>query len=237
MEESTQTKMPKYVENVFKNLNKKTTQAEVLFVLNYCLALESGFYPSNSIDDKYKISSLYSYDSRNVCEISKQGFPKPIHCVDEDFYRLELKYPLQKIKDDVSNEKLNITTSLISAVKSSDFLIITMTVNDFPGKSICLPLSRYILSTTKKDISYRLRNMKELSIIVKDEIFVPLRNLLINEYSSGTLVYPGIQGLPYDVLEFLVRFVKSLKDLQNLSKTCKRLREVCKTEKTKRLKI
>ncbi|KAL5293448.1 hypothetical protein ACFFRR_011895 [Megaselia abdita] len=140
----------------------------------------------------------------------------------------------EKLSYETSNEQL-CRTSMLSGVKSSDFLIVTMTVDHhLPGGSVCLPLSRYILSTTKKEFTYRLRNLKELSNLLKDEIFVPLRNTLIADCSSGSLVFPGLQGLPFDILVYILSFMKSKKDLQNLSKTCKVLRDVCKNEYLRR---
>lgn len=234
LEESTLKEIPKFAGNVLRNFDKKTTsQAEILFALTYCIALESGFYPLTTSDgEDLTVSSLYAYNVSNILKISQAGFPLSLHCVDEDFYRVEVQCPV-KLFQETLNEK-PCSTSVLSGVKSSDFLIITMSVDNFPGRSVCLPLSRYILSTTKKEFSYRLRNLKELSNLLKEEVFVPLRNFLIAGCSSGSLVYPGLQGLPFDIIVYLLKFLKSRKDLQNLSKTCKLLRDICKDEHLKR---
>lgn len=234
LEEATLTEIPNFAGNIFRNFDKKSTsQAELLFALTYCIALESGFYPLTANDSEdLTVSSLFAYNFSNILKISQSGLPPQLSCVDEEFYRLEVECPVQLLQDS-SKEKL-CSTSVLSGVKSSDFLIVTMTVDSLPGGSVCLPLSRYILATTKKDFPYRLRNLKDLSRILKDEIFVPIRNTLIAECSSGSLVFPGLQGLPFDVVVYILAFLKSRKDLQNLSKTCKLLRDICKDEHSRR---
>lgn len=232
LEESTLTEIPDFAGNIFRNFDKKTaSQADLLFALTYCIALESGFYPVTPSDSEDLIvSSLYAYNFSNILKISQTGFPTHLSCVDEEFYRIEVQCPMY---EKPSNENLCLT-SVLSGVKSSDSLIVTMTVGTLPGGSVSLPLSRYILATSKKEFPYRLRNLKDLSKILKDEVFVPIRNTLIAEYSSGSLVYPGLQGLPFDIVVYILKFLKSRKDLQNLSKTCKMLRDICKDEHFRR---
>lgn len=232
LEESTLTEIPSFAANIFRNFDKKTTsQAELLFASAYCIALESGFYPLTVSDcNDLKVSSLYSYNSSNVLKISESGFPPQLSCVDEEFYRIEVQYPVKWLEDSSQEELCK--TSILTGVKSSDFLIVTMTVDSLPGASVCLPMSRYILATTKKDFPYRLRNLKDLSRILKDDIFVPIRNSLLAECSAGP--FPFLQGLPFDVAIHILGFIKSVKDLQNLSKTCKLLRDICMDEHLRR---
>lgn len=225
--------MPKFAGNIFSNLDKKTTsQAEILFALTYCIALESGFYPLNIKEDDLTFSSLFAYSFSNILKISNDGYSLANHCLDEDFYRIELKYPVKTFQESPSETLCS--TFVLSGVKSSDFLIVTLTMDGVPGRSVCLSLSRHILPSTKKEFSYRLRNLKELSNLLKEDVFVPLRNTLIAECSPGSLVYPGLQGLPFDIIELLLEFLTSEEDLQNLSKTCTAFRDICKNEYLRR---
>ena len=177
LEESTIKELPTYVENVLSNFYKKnSSQAELLFALTYCIALESGFYPSHIYEDRkinkiLQVSDLYSYNHMNVTKISQRGFPSLTIGVDEDFYQIELKCCTHCTDKDA-------TKCILNGIKSSDFLIITMTPGSLIGRSVCLPLSRYILSSKKKDLSFRFRNLQEFSILLKGEIFTPLRNEL-----------------------------------------------------------
>ena len=108
------------------------------------------------------------------------------------------------------------------ARESSDALFITLTVDNEPGKSLFLLSSRYVVSNSLQCPSTCFKNLKELSYKLKETIFMPYRNMLM--HMEG-LPYPGISGIPEDILMTLFTYLPS-SDIHSIRLTNKYLCEV-----------
>lgn len=200
-------------------------QTELVIALVYCIAIESGFaaietFEKYSLYSKIKIGYSYSYHSENVRTLS-QYYPE----FTVDTHRM--LYTLQMCQTYIS-ENADIAQCRLTCVVSGDFLIVTLTPNlltEARGGSACLSIGRYVLSAVSKtkSVYHRLRKLQELSYIMREKVFVPVRNQQLNIFEGRTFSYPSLIGLPEDLYFILFRLLNRL-DIKSLAKTCRRLR-------------
>lgn len=115
-------------------------------------------------------------------------------------------------------------------VFNGDAVCITLYGDDYTGQSVVLPISRYIhtdgndptMISALDDIVWlsTFTNMKELSDKVKSSIILPIRNKILSEEGHR---YAGLDGLPQEI-SWLLFDCCHVKDLQNLSRVCMKLR-------------
>jgi len=222
LEESTLTKLPKYVENIFNVFleQDQRNEAEILLALIYCISLESGFAVEDCQDRNINksVPSPIFYGStfnKKLTEIYSHKFP---HTFKDEKNQNFFKFNLTLIN--YSKKKC-----ILIAIRTGEYLITTLTNNDEAGYSWCLSIPRYVLSRrfTSKNMPSQFRNLPELSMLMKEHIFGPVRNCIL----AGTNnLFPGLTGLPVE-LSNLILVNLNLREVQNLSKTCWKLRCIC----------
>jgi hypothetical protein len=206
---------------LLQSLGKNATKCQVIQALVVALNLECGFIGDwcfcDGIENAYNISWTSLTDRR----IMKNFAILRTTAQDDDAAQiLKFKFALAP-----QNE-----ISLI-CLESGDLIIMTAIRSSLDGnsvnstRSLAIVTSRYFV--TKKlnssNVSASFRNLRELSIKVKNELFLPLRNDIFCESSCKSL-YPSLNGLPEDCLLLIFRYLKS-KDIVNLSLSCKNIRE------------
>lgn len=116
---------------------------------------------------------------------------------------------------------------LLVVMESGDFVLITASnfngnCSNMDGYSLTLPLSRYVPLVYPEKIEKSFRNLKELSIRVKNCIFLPLRNEI---YSKIGCLNPCLASLPEFVLKEILKYL-SKRDIRSFSSVCRRFQEI-----------
>lgn len=193
-------------------MGKDPTQNDVMNGIVVAIALEVGFLGDWCFSDEdgdaemqmsaYQLKSQYSFDRRLL----------------EDY----AKYPQQSNSHKCFKFKFSLhpkTEILVNTLDAGDLLLIaahlidnSVTVSTY---SIALPISRYIINRKlNSDLPSNFRNLRELSIKVKNQVFLPLRNnILVNTH------HPSLDGIG-SVLLSILEYLKP-KDVAALSATCK----------------
>jgi hypothetical protein len=176
------------------------------------ISLESGFIGDwcycDGIQNAYNISWTSFIDTRLLRNFS----------IYNPENSLQFKFIL-------TNDQLKIhfieTDSLVvlSAVYSSSD-------NISSTSSIALPLNRFIVTKNfnSANLPANFRNLKELDLKIKNQIFIPIRNQIFSQ-SQIKCSYPSLHGLPQELVEFVFRYLKK-KYIANTALTCKFLKEV-----------
>lgn len=88
-------------------------------------------------------------------------------------------------------------------------------------KSLALPISRYIVRNKVdfNNLPNGFRNLQELSIKLKNQIFLPLRNDIYQE-SACQWPYPSLHGVPNVIIHKIIKHLNK-KDIASLSLTSK----------------
>ena len=110
------------------------------------------------------------------------------------------------------------------AIICDDHLIVNLIVdtdsNDvMKPKSICLPVSEYVVNAGSEIFSQKFKNLKKLSILYKDKLATPTKcSILTNE----GIVNPSLLGVPDEVKRSILQWLPT-RDIQNVGRTCKTL--------------
>lgn len=240
LEDSTSEKFPDYVNLLLSKIDiKNLSQGELLSILIYCIALETGFASITAIkalnnndndndqDNMMKMKSKYclntywgySFHLQNIMILCSL----PTFNINENNYRSSDE---NVIKNKIALYDYSNIECLLICIQCGEYLICTLTPNNNNslGKSLCLSISRYVQPIKKLNLTKRFKNLKELSFLLKDQLFIPIRNYLMSEDSQS--YYPGLNGLPSQILSIILNNL-SLHDIQQLSKTCLKLRNEC----------
>lgn len=201
---------------------KSPTQIEAMNVLIAVLSLETGFigawFTDSVVDsDAYKLNWSYSFDLKMLEDFAK--LPEQLQtCLDDDTI---FKFKLMMLADRV----IEVQTSSCGDLFLINARLIENTVIT-ANHTLALPTSRYIINRKLNALNLpaNFRFLRELSIKVKNEIFLPLRNNIFLE-TCLTVPYPSLQSLGDYCLLHIFRFLPK-KDIANLSLTCKSLRVI-----------
>lgn len=98
----------------------------------------------------------------------------------------------------------------------------------FIGRSLFLPtISKYIpLPINIQYPEKSFRNLKDLSIQLKNEIFLPIRNTMLS-ISECNFPYSSLLGVPIECLQIIMKYLNRNSKIA-LSRTCKQLNMNCK---------
>lgn len=115
---------------------------------------------------------------------------------------------------------------IVHSLESGDLLILTAILNGeaaamTSAKTVALPISRFVINKklNSRNLPANFRNLCDLSILLKDKIFLPLRNEIYRQ-SSCESPYPSLDGCPVDVTLKIISYLKR-KDITSLSTVCK----------------
>lgn len=197
---------------------KLTAQIDLINGLVVAVALECGFVGDWCYRDDVKTFALsWSYSfCRQLLEFASYA-PEP----EEDgpqIFKLVFSLDPQKV----------IT---VHSLESGDTLILTAILNGEASsavtlvKTIAFPISRFVINKklNSRNLPANFRNLDDLSILLKNKFFLPLRNEIYRG-SSCESPYPSLEGCPADVTLKILSYLKP-KDIASLSAVCKIINE------------
>nr|XP_019541704.2 protein nutcracker [Aedes albopictus] len=224
VEDSTKSQLSKHLARLLQRFVQRYQQEleissfDLLFMTVYSVALETGFIPEGHriLYMSSRLQPIFaSYDS-NVVWLFSGIVPENFYSRSTRSYRLDLHLL-------GSDERCSLV-----GIKSGDLLVLTFTTPnrvDIPGRSIILPVARYIPFVNLHKLGLCFQNLKELSLKLKNNIFVPIRDALCQD--DDAITYPSLGGLPDEVVALLVKYLDKKTALQ-LSASCSRFRELMK---------
>ncbi|XP_023304401.2 protein nutcracker [Lucilia cuprina] len=219
---STENGIPRHVENLLQHFNSsQLSQAELVFLLVYIVALESGFANlADNEESKLFVKSLTatsSFHAKNILNLSRH---KPNYCSTDAKTRFTLK--LHTLID-VQQAAYNDLYALLTGFVTGDLLIITLTPapkTGAKGFSTTLSIPRYVLSMQAKNktLHQRFRKLDELSYILREHLFVPMRCQQLNWLECW--IYPSLDGMPAELYDYILKYLNKnqLKILANVNK-------------------
>ncbi|XP_021181304.1 uncharacterized protein LOC110369964 [Helicoverpa armigera] len=178
-----------------------SVQKDFLFVLIVVLMIENGFLLVNC--NMEVIDLIKSFD---IVQLSKWKLPSGTY---------ETTFILSGFK--------NITLKLIMIPLGATVLV-NLVANElnFETYSICLPISRYVVSPQATSIPMIFRDLKHFSTTFKNKTVTAIKSRILSHhgYPSASLI-----GLPEEVI-FKIMQDLSVVDILNLCKTSRRLKAV-----------
>lgn len=204
-------------------LGKNASKFQVVQALTIALGLESGFIGDwcfcDGVENAYNISWTSFIDRRLLENFSTLKPAKDRD--DEDTHQiLRFKFSLAP-----QNE------IIFHCLESGDLLIFSVVHSLFPDSSItstrslAISMNRYFVTSKLNPVNFPncFRNLRELSVKVKNELFLPIRNDIFSK-SSCKSIYPSLHGIPDDCILLIFKYLK-LKDVISLGKSCKSIHE------------
>ncbi|CAK1582000.1 unnamed protein product [Parnassius mnemosyne] len=188
------------------NKSIEIVQKDLFYVLIIVLMLENGFLPL--VNNSEVLDDVNSYNIDHFMTGKLQSGMYEIKFVMSGFHDLSFKL-------------------LISPLGA--LMIVNLIFNDINVEtySVCLPVSRYIVSPQATTIPMIFRELKHLSTTFKNNVLSPVKSKILNYYGypSASLV-----GLPDEIILYNLLLYLPVADIISLSKTCKRLKAVVGTE-------
>lgn len=224
VEDSTKSQLSKYLARLLQHFVRRYQKEieisafDFLFMTVYSVALETGFIPEGHriLYMSSRLQPIFaSYDS-NVSWLFSGIVPENYYSRSSRSYRLDLHLL-------GSDERCSLV-----GIKSGDLLILTFTAphrKDAPGQSIILPVARYIPLVNLYKLGLCFQNLKELSLKLKNSLFIPIRVTLCEDQNA--IMYPSFGGLPDEIVAMVVKYLDKKAALR-LSATCTRFRELTK---------
>lgn len=208
--------LPKHLGSLFASIqSKRPTRADIMVLVVYAFGLESGFASfatarcDSSNDDVVSTNRWWSTFNNRLVQRFAHDWPDEYLANDEEYYEI----PLELIGTPSTS-----STLLVHDMGDSVCITLTSAVH---GRSVCLPLSTYVVSTQVKRLQHQcFKSLKLLGKLLRNQMFVPVRNRLL---ASVGLHYPGLDGLP-DEIRLLIYQQLDLPQLQIVSHTCQKLR-------------
>lgn len=203
LEESTTEKISPLLHEIVNRILSESKsydsiQKDFLFILIVVLMIENGFSLVN--DDMEVIDLLKSFD---IVQLSKWKQPSGIY---------ETSFILSGFK--------SITLKLIMSPLGSTVLV-NLVINElnFETYSICVPISRYVVSPQATSIPMIFRDLKHFSTSFKNKTICAIKSVILTHhgYASASLI-----GLPEEVL-LNIMLNLSVVDILNCCKTNSRM--------------
>ncbi|XP_026758025.2 uncharacterized protein LOC113517527 [Galleria mellonella] len=201
VEESTTQKIPILLEKTIERVIARTQpndllQKDVFFILIITLMVENGFTP---ISDEFKCMDIKSYL--------------------DIFSGQEAKFVLMGFQD----ISVKLIMSPLGAMVLLNIVISELNLDTY---SICLPVSRYVVSLHASTIPLMFRDLRHLAFTFKNKMVVPVKSRILSHsgYPSASLI-----GLPEEVFHRILLYLP-VSDVINVSKTCNRLQMLIANE-------
>lgn len=204
LEESTTEKIAPLLHEIVKRILSESKtfdaiQKDFLFVLIVVLMIENGFLLLNC--DLEVMDPMKSFD---MVQLSKWKLPSGIY---ETFF--------------IISGFRNITLKLIMSPLGATVLVnVVANELNFETYSICIPISRYVVSPQATSIPMIFRDLKHFSTTFKNKIVTPVKSSVLTHhgYPSASLI-----GLPEEVL-FKIMLHLPVADILNICKVSTRLK-------------
>lgn len=211
IEESTQMHIPTHLETLFELLEpKRPTRNDILAIIVYAICVESGFCICADDLDYSKFAAGWSF-SYHLKFVRKCAQKLPIDFQNYENSSIEFRLQLYGYSS---------RPCLLLVREIGDVACITFSLEHRSGKSVCLPISRYIIHQQVRMGAKCLKNTKELAFIVRDRLVVPIRNLALD---ADDYPYAGLLGVPEIIRHIIFGFLNKA-TLQKVSHTCTELR-------------
>ncbi|CAG9799435.1 unnamed protein product [Chironomus riparius] len=216
--------LDKIPDQLYNILRVASTQNYTQFTLLNCIVLYSA-YESSLIGDwcqidlsNYTLSWCSAFNQRILEHCT---FPKDI-CINNNLLQLTFKFTLEQSRKIVLNSLESGDFALLSIYELKDL----DKTHFVQSKSITLPISRYVPFKKLCDhVPNSFRNLKELSVLLKENLFIPIRNQMYDD--CAVLSCPWLNGLPDCVLVKILKYLNK-KDLHSLKCTCRKQYDLCK---------
>lgn len=206
------------------NSIKNYTQFDVLNACVIYCAIESSFIGDWMTDidlSNYTLNWCSAFNRRILEQCTFPSYNYNKNC-NNNSLMLTFKFTLEQSRKIVLN-----------SVDSGDIAIINVyeiknldKTQCIQTKSVAIPISRYIPYKKLCDnLPNSFRNLPELSRILKEKLFLPIRNILYED--CAVLPTPWINGLPECVLVKILKYLNK-KDLHSLKCTCRKQYDICK---------
>lgn len=203
LEYATPTSVPLHLRQLLQQYkNSKLPPAELLLLLIYTVALESGFVENESYVEKRAllkpVPSVGCFHVYNVRLLSRQ---RVNYTKDDTNFRMLLRIML----DNSSMEEPTAIYTLQShlfAVVLGDLMMVTLSPaapSTEPGFSVCLSIGRYVLNIQLEPIYQRFRKLDELSLQLRQKLFQPMRAQQL--LSIKPHMHPSLLGLPVELYD------------------------------------
>lgn len=199
LEDSTTDTVPPTLEEIARDVVKnakcsESVQKDLLFVLIIVLMMENGFCPLRNEGDLDYIDSkcLENWKSSSILNARFMLF---------GFNEIPLNLIISPLGP----------TALVNVV-----------INDLNSETytICVPVSRYVVSPHASSIPMMFRDLKHLSNTFKNKISAPVKSRILTfcGYPSASII-----GLPEEVYYRFTRLLP-IHDVVKMSQTCRRLK-------------
>ncbi|KAI5641806.1 f-box-like domain-containing protein [Phthorimaea operculella] len=204
IEDSTTEIVPPLLENIVQNIAKEekccdSLQKDLLCILIIVLMVENGFYPIKGRSDNV-------LDPRKI---------KP-----KRLKEWKTASGLFEVEFVLNGFETTLTKLVISPLGSTVLVNLVLNVNNLETYSVCLPVSRYVVSPQASTIPMIFRDLKHFSFTLKNKIIAPVKSRILGFHG-----YPGasLVGLPDEVL-YQICLELSVVEAVRLSQTCKRMK-------------
>ncbi|XP_064548975.1 protein nutcracker isoform X1 [Drosophila montana] len=200
LENATPDAVPLHLREMLSQFSqRKLSAAELLMLLIYLVALESGFVENQSYLEKRAllkpVSAVGSFHLYNVRLLSHL----PTHYTRE-FEDTAFRMLLRTLLDSKSSEEPSMITALQSsliAIVLGDLMVVTLSPvapSKERGFSTCLSIGRFVLNVQLEPIYQRFCKLDELSLQLRQNLFQPMRaqQLLALDLHP----HPSLLGLP-----------------------------------------
>lgn len=203
IEESTSEKIPKLLEDIIKQIYQNKEQdilrKDLFCVLIVVLMIENGMKLVNKNFDI--IDLLISFDTEQLSQWkSPVGLYETIFvmCCFRDIKVKLIISPLGGI---------SVINAIINVPNSETY-------------TVCLPVSRYVVSPLATNIPMKFRDLKHLSMMFKNNIICPVKSRILSfyGYASASLI-----GIPDEIL-YKIMLLMPVKDILNTCRICTRLK-------------
>lgn len=203
LEESTTEAISPLLEKIIRKVQSQSntyesTQKDYMFILIIVLMIENGFLPMDKelvlIRDVELIDSEQLIRWKNTTGVYEAFFAMP----------------------GMESFSLKTIMSPLGAMVLLNVVINTLSSETY---SVCLPLSRYVVSPQASTIPMIFRDLKHLSTMYRNKILCPVKSRILTElgYPSASLI-----GLPEEIFLKIMLHLP-VYDIVKLSLLCKRL--------------
>jgi len=222
LDQSTLLALPLHLRKIIHQMHAKKRslcQFDAIYALVYSCALETGFigdWCSSEMLDAYAVNINYSFDRRLILECATIA---PSSSSAQETAHLALKLKLTHVPE------IQITVHMLD---SGDYCLLTAHLTDnsrmMSTSCLTLPVSRYVISKRldHANLPSCFRNLRELSIKLKNQLLLPLRNDILCDKQN-----PSLAGQPDDYILMLLKYLRNSKDVIALSSVCRRFRSLC----------
>ncbi|XP_017135858.1 protein nutcracker [Drosophila miranda] len=194
----------------YKGEVPKISSAELMMHLIYLLALESGFVENETYNQtRHKLKPVPAFSSFHAGNVRILSLETTHYVVEFNDTMFTIK--LRTLQDKHATEEAALVVAMQStlrAVHLGDELMVSLSPpvsSKLPGYSIALSIARYVLNIQAKGkpIFNRFRKLDNLSYLIKQHIFYPMRTQQLMQVNHQLL--PSLMGMPEELYEKIFR--------------------------------